>query len=87
MSNRNPARAWLVTISDPLTKLTLVALAEYSNPDGLCWPALETLRMATGLSSADLARTLSDLEARGLITPATLRGGQRCWTLNLADAR
>lgn len=59
----------LVLSSDltPGEKLTIAALANYSNADGCCWPAQETLAKSTGTTRETVNRHLKSLEKKGFL--------------------
>lgn len=50
-----------------MTKLVLLALAEYAGDDGHAWPSLNTLAKACGISRATICRQLAELETGGFI--------------------
>ena len=55
--------------------VTLVALGQFVDPDGQCYPSLARLADATGLSRPKICRAISKLEAAGLVRK--LRDGPR----------
>lgn len=60
----------LVLSSDLLTpgeRLTFAALANYSNADGCCWPAQETIAKSTGSTRETVNRHLKSLEKKGFL--------------------
>jgi DNA-binding MarR family transcriptional regulator len=59
----------LVLSSDltPGERLTIAALANYSNADGCCWPAQETLAKSTGTTRETVNRHLKSLEKKGFL--------------------
>lgn len=52
----------------PGAKLVLIALANYANEDGECWPSQATLAQWTEQGERTIRRHLIDLEQLGLIT-------------------
>lgn len=52
---------------DAPVKFVLVALANYANEDGTCWPGFERLCQATCLSRSTIIRALEKLETSGLL--------------------
>jgi len=65
-----PAMAWARTIKtgSATNKSVLLAVANYANEDGVCWPSQERLAEDTELSRRSIVRALDDLEAAGHIT-------------------
>ena len=51
----------------PGERLTFAALANYSNADGCCWPAQETLAKSTGATRETVNRHLKSLEKKGFL--------------------
>ena len=54
--------------------LVLLALADYANENGICWPAVETLARKTRVSERHVHRILSALESRGYIIIGSREG-------------
>lgn len=54
-------------IATSAMRFALVALANYANQDGRCWPKMTTLAANTALSERHLRRALTALEETGLI--------------------
>lgn len=52
----------------PSEKLTLLALANYADQDGRCWPSQVTLTRDTGLSERTIWAAMQRLEAAGTIS-------------------
>jgi DNA-binding transcriptional MocR family regulator len=50
------------------TRLVALALADRVGSDNTCWPSIEDIAKRTGLSHRHVQRTLSYLEAEGIIT-------------------
>ena len=48
-------------------KLVLVALANYSDENNVCWPAQRELAKKTGLRRETVNRSLKSLEKKGLL--------------------
>lgn len=65
-----PAMAWARTIKtgSATNKSVLLAVANYANEEGVCWPSQERLAEDTELSRRSIMRALDDLEAAGHIT-------------------
>jgi len=56
-------------------KATAYALRTYMDRDGLCWPSLSRLELATGSSVATVTRALNDLDEAGFVIRDRSRGG------------
>lgn len=52
---------------DPARKIVLLALADYADDNGRCWPSQETMTAKTSLSVRSIRTHLRALEAEGLI--------------------
>lgn len=89
------ARDWAWSIKLPPTaKYVLIALSEFANPQGLCWPSLTKLQQRTCLSRRAITDSLNFLEEAGAIS--RVRGGPgkttrytlqlECSALRAADA-
>lgn len=52
---------------EPAKKVVLLALADYADDRGRCWPSLETMTAKTSLSVRSIRTQLRALEAHGLI--------------------
>lgn len=80
-------RAWLRTqmprkkdgSPDPICKAVLVALANYADPQGHCFPSQETLVAFTGYGESSVGRALKSLEEQGYIS-RTRRRATGTWT-------
>lgn len=78
MSNTAINWAYEVTAGGYRNKAVLVALANFANDDGKCWPFIRTLVKATELCDRAVRSALADLEKRRLISrqPQFLDGTQ-----------
>ena len=47
--------------------LTLLALADYADPRGHCWPSTARLEAENPMGERSIQRALNELEARGLL--------------------
>lgn len=56
--------------------LILLALADYSNPDGISWPSIQSLAHKARSSDRWVQLTLRDFESSGVITKLTDGGGR-----------
>lgn len=62
------AVSWALSLPvPPSPKLTLVAIGQYADADGCCWPKIDTLATDTSQSRATIKRRLKELEDAGLI--------------------
>lgn len=67
MSIRWTAAAWRAPDVGPGELLVLLALADFADDTGLCWPSVSRIGEMTRQSARTVQRHLSELEARGLI--------------------
>lgn len=68
MSVQAITAAFAVQGVSPSEKLLLLALANYADADGECWPSQTTLTFDTGLSERTIRTALASLEASGLLS-------------------
>jgi len=63
------ASSWALKqrVGDPVLKILLLAAANYADPDGKCWPKVETLAFDSEVSKRTIQRKLVDLQKLGLI--------------------
>ena len=61
------ATIWETAAVDGATLLVLLALADYANDTGVCWPSREALAQKSRVSTRHVKRILRALEFRGLI--------------------
>jgi hypothetical protein len=63
------ASSWALKqrVGDPILKILLLAAANYADPDGKCWPKVETLAFDSEVSKRTIQRKLAELQALGLI--------------------
>lgn len=64
--------AWKHSIASS-EKLTLLALADHSDPDGICWPGVRGLSRKTGLSEKTIRRSILAMESMGLLEKSERR--------------
>lgn len=67
MSIRLMNDVWKAPVS-ATDKLVLLALADWSNDDGQCWPSMAQLIVKTGLSERGVRKSLRRLEDEGQLT-------------------
>jgi len=61
-------------------KLVLLALADWANDEGLCWPSINRLSIKTSLASRSVQRLIRQLEEMGFIKRDEVTGkGNRYW--------
>ncbi len=72
MSVRAMTWAWEQDLK-PGAKLVLVALADHSDNDGVCWPGQAHIAEKCGLSRQTVSQQLDQLEAAGLLHSETIR--------------
>jgi DNA-binding MarR family transcriptional regulator len=68
MSVQAITSAFAVQGVSPSEKLLLLALANYADADGECWPSQTTLTFDTGLSERTIRTALASLESAGLLS-------------------
>ncbi|RLP72306.1 helix-turn-helix domain-containing protein [Mycetocola tolaasinivorans] len=73
------ATAWAYELDLPSPrKFVLVALADFADEAGSCYPGQERLAAMTGLSESTVRRSIRDLESEGLLaTKPRFEGGHR----------
>ena len=76
MSIKIMAIVWESANVEGATLLVLLALADYANDTGVCWPSRDALAQKSRVSSRHVKRILRDLEDRGLIE-TDVNGGPR----------
>ena len=65
--------AWNVTLP-PVEKLVLLALADWANDDGACWPSIKKLVEKTDASERTVQRAISSLASKGQLTRSEVAG-------------
>ena len=61
-------------------KLVLLALADWANDEGLCWPSINRLAVKTGISGRSVQRLIRQLEDLNLVRREEVTGkGNRYW--------
>src|SRR5688500_5496990 len=56
-----------VRTGSPVLKAVLLAVANYADADGSCWPSQERIAHDTELGERTVRRSLAELEAMGLL--------------------
>jgi hypothetical protein len=67
MSIKIMTRVWDEADVSGSTLLVLLALADWANDDGWCWPKIETIAAKARITDRHASRVLADLEQRKLI--------------------
>ena len=73
MSVHYCSAAWRLQL-EPTAKLVMLALADWANDEGVCWPSVAALTGRAGVSDRTVQRTLRGLEAEGYIAVHEGRG-------------
>lgn len=61
-------------------KLVLLALADWANDEGLCWPSINRLAIKTSMAGRSVQRLIRDLEQMGFIRRIEVIGkGNQYW--------
>jgi hypothetical protein len=77
---------WQATgIKDLFTLTVLLALADWADDDGVCWPSIPTLANKARQSERKVRYIIRDLEGKGILSVEERRGRNRMnlYTLNL----
>jgi len=63
------ASSWALKqrVGDPILKILLLAVANYADPEGRCWPKVETLSFDSEVSKRTIQRKLAELQELGFI--------------------
>ena len=76
MSNRILDEAWECKESRPSVAFVLVALSNFANKNGICWPSVPTLAKMTRMSERQVQRSLKALRDDGRLTIMDSGGGR-----------
>ena len=80
MSIRIMTNVWEHQGITPTQKLVLLALADWANDEGLCWPSIRRLADKSSLTSRCVQKTIRSLEDAELIKREEVSGkGNRYW--------
>lgn len=66
----------------PVDKLVLLALADWANEDGKCWPSISKIASKTGCGERTVQRALREAETRGLLIRDEVKGKGCIYTIN-----
>ena len=82
MSIRLMNLAWQVQLTST-QKLVLIAMADWSNDEGICWPSIAKLANKTSLSERGLRKVIRNLEELGLVDTQEKPGKGNLYHLTL----
>lgn len=68
MSILQMARVWSLDNLEPLEKLVMLAVADFSDDDGKAWPSIRTIARKSSLSEDSVRRKLRNLKKAGLVS-------------------
>lgn len=79
--------AWGIELP-PAMKLVLLKLADRANDDGECWPGMDVVAQACGVSKASMIRYIQKMEEMGLVMVSKRKGDDgrqqtNVYTLNM----
>lgn len=77
MSVKLMSQVWELANVDQGTLLVLLALADWANDKGVCWPSVPAIARKARLGDRQVRRILHALEERGIITVQEQRGRKR----------
>lgn len=77
MSVRMMQHVWENGPDDKAELVVLLALADFANDDGECWPAMDTIGQKARMSERNARRVLRKLEADGYVETVEGRGRNR----------
>lgn len=87
MSVHAYAWAWQQPVNDSTDRLVLIALCEFADATGLCWPSVPTVARMTGLHRTTVFRSIAQLVDDGHLLRAKGRGKSNTYRLNLSGPR
>jgi hypothetical protein len=80
MSIKLMTAVWEREDLSPTHKLVLLALADWANDEGLCWPSINRLSTKTSMTSRGVQKTIRTLEKMGFVRrEESLGKGNRYW--------
>lgn len=80
MSIRLMTNVWEHQGINATQKLVLLALADWANEEGLCWPSINRLASKTGIAGRSVQRLIRQLEELNLVRREEVSGkGNRYW--------
>ncbi|MDQ7776064.1 helix-turn-helix domain-containing protein [Paracoccus aminovorans] len=77
--------AWRHGPADRNDLLVLLAIADFADDDGYCWPSIKSLAQKARMTERGVQKIARRLEAMGLVSIQTGTGRRNCneYTLNL----
>ena len=80
MSIKLMTAVWERQDLSPTQKLVLLALADWANDEGLCWPSINRLVVKTGMADRSVQRLIRQIEELGFVEKEEIVGkGNRYW--------
>lgn len=83
MSFEQSKRAWETTDAKGSEKYVLLALADYADDAGVCWPSIKTIAARTGLGERTVQEKLAALRQHHLLEIEERKGHSTKYTLAL----
>lgn len=78
------SRVWeKAATDDPSTLLVMLALADWANDDGVCWPAIDSIAEKCRISGRTAQRIIRELEECGLLEVTRKKGRSHTNTYRL----
>ena len=82
MSIRLMNEVWVLPELNATQKLVMLALADWANDEGLCWPSIDRLGQKTSMAGRSVQRIIRELENMGFVKRDEVTGrGNRYWIL------
>lgn len=83
MSIRIMTAVWERTDLSSTQKLVLLALADWANDEGLCWPSINRLAVKASMAGRSIQRIIRELEDAGFVRRDEVTGkGNKYWILS-----
>lgn len=83
MSIRIMTAVWERTDLSSTQKLVLLALADWANDEGLCWPSINRLAVKASMAGRSIQRIIRELEEAGFVCRDEVTGkGNKYWILS-----
>lgn len=82
MSNDLSNLVWRSSIRPMAKRVTMLALANAANDDGVCWPSVDLLVEHTGAARSTVVNSLAALEDEGFISKERRRSKSTVYTVN-----
>lgn len=82
MSIKLMSSVWEIETLSATHKLVMLALADWANDDGLCWPSINRLSIKTSLTERGVQKAIRALEDMGLVRRDEVIGkGNKYWLM------